>query len=238
MRQRWETILKAEGLGELEFMSRSFVPSAAAEHEARTAPDKLHYRDPEALALLREILAECELPSHHRAVLHAFVSGKPLRAIAADAGVSKDTAHRLVLRYLGNKQLATTREVSAIRPAVTLDARRRRVIKSAANFHPSWRPLSQSEAAAAYFELGRVFAEHYAFQWAMDREIWTKHMAGTPRRKIARELGMPDTTVQRALIRVRRGFAHWLRTRPFEREESDHAHISAMFEQFTNHERY
>lgn len=233
VRQRWNEILQAEGLGEIDFVARAFVPSSAAYHQSRTTNEKAHFRDAEALAKIREILAEYQVPAAHRAVLHAYLQGDSVRNIAQASGLSKDTAHRIVLRYLGNKSYKTMAEVSLITPAVPLDARRTKISKGTAAHR---RPLSQSEGAAAYFELGQVFATSFRFHWERDREIWALHIQGMPRRKIARELGCPDTTVQRSVARVRRSFMHWLRTRPQD-EPDDSTQIRALFDRLSNFQR-
>lgn len=234
MRQRYEAILKAEGLGELDFSSRSFVSSAAAEHEARTTGATKHYRDPDALALIEDILAECALPEAHRAVLYRFMRGDPVRKIAARAGISKDTVDRLILRYIGNETSATVAEVSPIRAAVPLDPRR---VRCATGTKPHRRPLSASGSVVAYYDLGAIFAAQHNFRWQRDREIWALHIGGMSRRRIAREIGMPDRTTQKAIERVRQDFVRWLKSRPHD-NDSDQAQIGAMFECFSNHQRY
>jgi DNA-directed RNA polymerase specialized sigma24 family protein len=231
MRREWNQRLAAEGLGEIDFTSRSLVPSSAAYHQDRTTTDKNHFRDPESLALIREILAEYRLPTTHRAILHAFANGDGVRQIAQRAGVSKDTVHRLVLRYVGNEGAATVAEVSTIAPRVSLDARRTQVSKGTS---PGRRPLSASETTAAYFELGQEFAEGFEWQWLLDRDVWGLHIRGLSQIRIGRELGMADTTVQRALERVRRGFREWLVARAKrQHEQDDSEQIRAEFEAFT-----
>lgn len=232
MRQIWNERLRAEGLGEIDFAD--CVPSSAAQHKARTSLDTEHFSDPEVVALVGEILAEYRVPEKHRRILYGVLRGKPLRDIASGAGVSKDTAHRVLLRYVGNEDYATTAEVSVIAPRVPLVAAR---TKEAKGTRAHRRPLSRSTIAAVYFERGPGFAAQHSWRWERDREVWDRHMAGCSRRSIGRDLGMADQTVQRSIDRVRRAFFAWLKTQQ-PREQSDSEQIGSMFAELSNFRGY
>lgn len=180
-----------------------------------TTTDTQHFRSDEQLDLVRTILAERRIPVAHRFVLHHFANGQGLRWIAAKAGMSKDSAHRLILGYVGNEDAATVAEVSPLRPGVAMDARRTRVARGTRG---SRRPNAVSVAAIEYFELGMVFASTHCFRWQLDREIWALHMDGMSKRTIGRALGMLSDTVLFSINRVRKHFALWLKERANERD--------------------
>lgn len=214
----WEERLRAEGLAPIEFVSRGIVESSADHHHEMTSGDRPHYVDQEQLALLRQIITEFRLPVAHRIVLTAVVDGHPIRAAARFAGLNKDKAHRIVLRYLRIERV-TNAELHDLPLYLSTDPRRvngrRRISPERARRDGSRRDYAPgpSELTATYFEQAQAFLEVAVFQWELDREIWRRHATRTDSREIGRELGMPDCTVRYAVKRVRKQFREWLRQR-------------------------
>lgn len=214
----WEEKLRAEGLAPIEFTARGFVESSAEHHKEMTSDDRPHWVDAEQLERLREIITEYRLPVQHRIVLTAIVDGHPVRAAARFAGLNKDKAHRIVLRYLRVERV-TNAELHDLPLHLSTDPRRVRgrakltAEQSRREGDRFDRPPAPSESTARYFEMAREYLEVAAFKWLLDRDIWQRHAAGVDVREIARELGAPFQTVWYAVRRVRKEFHTWLRQR-------------------------
>lgn len=214
----WEERLRAEGLAPIEFTARGFVESSAEHHKEMTSDDRPHWVDAEQLERLREIITEYRLPVQHRIVLTAIVDGHPVRAAARFAGLNKDKAHRIVLRYLGVERV-TTSELNDLPRNLSTDPRRvrGRARLSADRAQRDGKrldiPPAASESTARYFELAREYLEVATFKWLLDREVWSDHAAGKSRETIGRNRGLPDGTVKKTINRVRKEFRTWLNQR-------------------------
>ena len=214
----WEERLRAEGLAPIEFTARGFVESSAEHHKEMTSDDRPHWVDAEQLERLREIITEYRLPVQHRIVLTAIVDGHPVRAAARFAGLNKDKAHRIVLRYLGVERV-TTSELNDLPRNLSTDPRRvrGRARLSADRAQRDGKrldiPPAASESTARYFELTREYLEVATFKWLLDREVWSDHAAGKSRETIGRNRGLPDGTVKKTINRVRKEFRTWLNQR-------------------------
>ncbi len=214
----WEDRLRAEGLAPIEFVSRGIVESSAEHHHEMTSGDRPHYVDEEQLALLRQIITEFRLPVAHRIVLTAVVDGHPIRAAARFAGINKDKAHRVVLRYLRIERV-TNAELHDLPLHLSTDPRRVTGRKRLSNAEQTRegsrldRPPAASELTALYFEHAQAFLEVAQFKWELDREVWKRHADRAALRDIGRELGLPFQTVAEAIKRVREQFREWLRQR-------------------------
>lgn len=216
----WEEKLRAEGLAPIEFTARGFVESSAEHHKEMTSDDRPHWVDAEQLERLREIITEYRLPVQHRIVLTAIVDGHPVRAAARFAGLNKDKAHRIVLRYLRVERV-TNAELHDLPLHLSTDPRRVRgraqlteaVARREGAARGRERPPAPSESTARYFEMAREYLEVATFKWLLDREVWARHASGIDHRDIGQNLGMPHQTVWRAIRRVRKQFTAWLRQR-------------------------
>lgn len=216
----WEEKLRAEGLAPIEFTARGFVESSAEHHKEMTSDDRPHWVDAEQLERLREIITEYRLPVQHRIVLTAIVDGHAVRAAARFAGINKDKAHRIVLRYL-HVERATNAELHDLPRHLSTDPRRVRgraqlseaVARREGAARGRERPPAPSESTARYFELAREYLEVATFKWLLDRDIWAAHAAGADVREIARIIGAPFQSVWYSIKRVRKQFKAWLRQR-------------------------
>lgn len=185
-----------------------------------TSGDRPHWVDEEQIALLRRIISEFRLPVQHRIVLTAVVEGHPIRAAARFAGLNKDKAHRIVLRYLRIERV-TTCELHDLPLHLSTDPRRikgrkrltRDEFKREGESRGRERPPSGSELTALYFEQAAAFIEHATFKWELDKEVWRRHAAGESQNQIGREMGLYQQTVFSAIRRVRVQFREWLRQR-------------------------
>lgn len=194
------------------------VESSAEHHKEMTDDARPHWVDAEQLARLADIIREYRLPVVHRIVLTALVDGHAIRAAARFAGMNKDKAHRIVLRYLRvervtNAELHNLPLPLSLRPSRATGRARLtadRVVRDGRRYDL---PPGVSESTESYFQLASEYLRSAEWVWLLDRDIWTAHAQKTTIRAIAVALGVPWPTVQRSIKRTRRSFFEWLAQR-------------------------
>lgn len=214
----WEAVLRAEGLAPIEFASRGLIESSAEHHKEMTDNARPHWVDAEQLARLAGIIREYRLPVAHRIVLTALVDGHAIRAAARFAGLNKDKAHRIVLRYLRvervtNAELHNLPLPLSLRPSRATGRARLtsdRVVRDGRRYDL---PPGVSESTEAYFALASEYLRVAVWQWLVDRDIWAEHARKLSSIAIAREIGMHFSTVKLSIRRTRRSFFTWLAQR-------------------------